>query len=113
MSPLRVPVAAALEATAARFSVKLPQRLAGLEAECDALTAQTLETGLPAIERAVHDLAGTARLLGYPALGVAAREAEQEVARLRSQREPPTCEQIAVLRSAIRALRASAGLESP
>jgi HPt (histidine-containing phosphotransfer) domain-containing protein len=111
-SLVRTPVAAALEATAARFSAKLPQRLSGLEADCDALTADTLETALPAIARQLHDLAGTARLLGYPALGSAARDAEQEIARMRSQVEPPTCEQIAALRSAIRELRASAGFEN-
>jgi HPt (histidine-containing phosphotransfer) domain-containing protein len=112
VSLVRTPVAAALEATAARFSAKLPERLAGLEADCDALTAGTLETALPSIERQLHDLAGTARLLGYPALGSAARGAEQEIARLRSQQKPPTCEQIAVLQSAVRELRASAGLDN-
>lgn len=108
----RTPVAAALEGTAARFSAKLPERLAGLETDCAALTAETLKTALPAIERQLHDLAGTARLLGYPALGSAAREAEREIARLRSQQEPPTCAQIAALQSAIRDLRTSAGLDS-
>ncbi len=104
-------MAAALIPVAERFAAKLPQRLSRLEADSAELTAETLATALLALERDLHDIAGTAQLLGYPALGAAARYAERDAGRLRSQQATAGHERIAALQSAIRKLRASAALD--
>lgn len=98
-------LSAALQRVAQRFAVRLPDRLDQLEAEATALSMTSSSDEFTSLERALHDLAGTAPTLGFAELGEAARDAEHQVERVRLDDEPYTKERLESLTASVRALR--------
>lgn len=99
----------ALQRVARRFAERLPDRLDRLEAEAGALSVESPQDKFVELERALHDIAGTAPTLGYYALGQAARDVERRVGDLRLLVEPRSVERLAMLAGAVQALRETTG----
>ena len=98
-------LSAALQRVAQRFAVRLPARLDELEAEASALSSESPAEEFTNLERALHDLAGTAPTLGYAELGQAARDAEHHVEKVRLEDGPRDAGRLESLAASVRALR--------
>ncbi len=102
-------LSAALQRVAHRFAVRLPERLDRLEADAEALSSKSSKDEFFNVERALHDLAGTAATLGFAELGVAARDAERRVGDIRLEDERRSADQLAMIVGAVHAVRESIG----
>lgn len=102
-------LSSALQRVAERFATRLEGRLDQLEAEAGALSARSAPEAFVNLERALHDIAGTAPTLGYSALGQAARNAEHHVGLVRLEDAPHSAERLALISVSVQALRESVG----
>lgn len=89
----------ALQRVAERFKSQLPKRLEALSDQAKSLTGLEAEETLIVMERALHDLAGTAPTLGFTDLGRIAREIERDVQQVRLQGCPITASQTGDIQS--------------
>ncbi|PEQ10492.1 hypothetical protein B2G71_21940 [Novosphingobium sp. PC22D] len=95
----------ALARIAERFSARLPARLDEMDTAAAAVAAGNETGALAELERILHDLAGTAPVLGYDELGALARSGEDMVVCIRVSATRPADESIEKLRAHLRRLR--------
>lgn len=101
----------ALARIAERFAARLPERLDAIDAAAAAIDTAAAPDALGDLERLLHDIAGTAPVLGYAGLGAQARATEDLVVALRTGTGRPGVDTVEALFTQVQALRTAAHLQ--
>nr|WP_281421913.1 Hpt domain-containing protein [Stakelama flava] len=93
---------------AQRFAARLPERIDAIDAAIDTLSTGAASETPGDLERMLHDMAGTAPILGYEVLGTMARRGEDMIAARRSSAGNANHESTQALLDQLRQLRLEA-----